>query len=111
LALQFQSFGRPAQPYYPTFRDLLTATDASGHAWNYLASEDDFQFVKSLEAHDGVIPVVGNVAGPHAMRAIAERIAESGHHLSAFYVSNIENYLYREGQFSRFAENVARLPR
>ena len=111
LGLQFRSFGRPAQPYYPTFRDLLVATDASGHAWNYLASENDFLFVKSLEARDGLIPVVGNVAGPHAMRAIADTIAARGYHVSAFYVSNIESYLYRDGQFARFTENVSRLPR
>ncbi len=110
LGLQFRSFGRPPQPYYPTLRDLLLATDASGHPWNYLASEADFSFVKSLEARDAVIPVVGNVAGDHAMRAIAEAIGARGYRVSAFYVSNIENYLYRDGQFSRYLENVERLP-
>jgi hypothetical protein len=110
LGLQFQSFGRAPQPYYPTFRDLLLATDASGHTWSYLASEDDFQFVKSLQARDAVIPVVGNVAGTHAMPAIAETIAARGGRVSAFYVSNVGSYLYRDGQFSRFAENVGRLP-
>jgi hypothetical protein len=110
LGLQFQSFGRPPQPYYPTFRDLLLATDAGGRTWNYLASEDDFQFVKALQARDAVIPVVGNVAGTHAMRAIAETIAGRGGRVSAFYVSNVESYLYRDGQFARFVENVGRLP-
>ena len=110
LGLQFQSFGRLPQPYYPTFRDLLLATDASGHTWNYLASEDDFHFVKSLQARDAVIPVVGNVAGAHAMRTIAETIAARGGRVSAFYVSNVETYLYRDGQFARFVENVGRLP-
>ena len=111
LGLQFHTFGRQPQPYYPTFRDLLLATDASGHTWNYLASEDDFQFVKGLEARDAVIPVVGNIAGAHAMPAIAETIAARGIHVSAFYVSNVESYLYRDGQFARFVENVGRLPR
>src|SRR5262249_40356425 len=78
---------------------------------NYLASESDFLFVKSLEARDAVVPVVGDVAGPHAMRAIAEAIAGRGTHVSAFYVSNIETYLFRDGQFSRFVENVNHLPR
>jgi len=110
LGLQFQTFGRPPQPYYPTFRDLLLATDASGRTWNYLASEDDFQFVKSLQTRDAVIPVVGNVAGAHAMQAIAETIAARGGRVSAFYVSNVESYLYRDGQFARFVENVGRLP-
>ena len=30
--LQFQSTGRPPQSHYPTYRELLLATDASGTA-------------------------------------------------------------------------------
>jgi hypothetical protein len=45
------------------------------------------------------------------MPAIAETIAARGAHVSAFYVSNVESYLYRDGQFARFVENVGRLPR
>ena len=66
--------------------------------------------MKSLQARDAVIPVVGNVAGAHAMQAIAETIAARGGRVSAFYVSNVESYLYRDGQFARFVENVGRLP-
>jgi hypothetical protein len=111
LSLQFRSFGRPPQRYYPTLRDLLLATDGDGRTWNYLAAEDDFRFLKLLEAKDAVVPVVGNVAGEHAMPAIADTIAARGYRVSAFYVSNIENYLARDGQFERFARNVERLPR
>jgi hypothetical protein len=111
LGLQFHSFGRAPQPYYPSFRDLLLATDASGHGWNYLQSEEDFQFLRTLEERDGVIPVVGDVAGPHAMRAIAGELDQRGEHVSAFYISNVENYLFRDGTFARYAENVAGVPR
>jgi hypothetical protein len=38
-------------------------------------------------------------------------MAERGERLSAFYVSNVENYLFRDGHFSRFAESLRRLPR
>jgi len=111
LGLQFHSFNRGPQPYYPNLRELLLATDASGRAWNYLNADDDFQFLRALEARDGVIPVVGDVAGPHAMRAIAAAIGERGERVSAFYISNVENYLFRDGLFPRYADNVARLPR
>jgi hypothetical protein len=90
LDLRFQSFGRPPRPGYPTFRDLLLATDENGQTWNYLAREDAFQFVKSLQARNGIIPIVGNVAGTHAMRAVAESIEARGGRVSAFYVSNVE---------------------
>jgi hypothetical protein len=111
LSLQFHSFNRAPQPYYPSLRDLLLATDASGHAWNYLGSEDDYQFLRGLEGRDGVIPVVGDVAGSRAMRAIAADIGGRGAQVSAFYISNVENYLFRDGTFTRFAENLSRLPR
>jgi hypothetical protein len=111
LSLQFRSTGRPAREYYPTYRDLLLETDRRGRKLCYLASEDDFQFVKALEGRDAVVPVVGNLSGPHALAAIGQEIARRGERVSAFYVSNIENYLFRDGSFPRFVENVKKLPR
>ena len=111
LSLQFHSFNRGPQPYYPTLRDLLLATDASGRGWNYLASEDDYQFLRGLEERDRVIPVVGDVAGTRAMHAIAADIGGRGERVSAFYISNVENYLFRDGTFGRYADNISRLPR
>jgi hypothetical protein len=110
LSLQFTTFGRPPQPYYPTLRQLLLATDESGHRWNYLASENDFQFVKSLHAHDAIIPVVGDLGGTHAMPLIAQDIARNGDWVSAFYVSNVESYLFGTDHRSQFLENIRRLP-
>ncbi len=60
---------------------------------------------------DAIIPVVGNVAGPHAMHAIADAIASRKLRLSAFYISNVENYVFRDGLFAPYAGNVTRLPR
>lgn len=111
LSLQFHSFNRPPQTYYPTLRQLLMATDGNGHMWSYLASEADFQFVKSLEARDAIVPVVGDVAGAHAMPAIASAIAARKLQISAFYISNVENYVFRDGLFPAYAANLSRLPR
>jgi hypothetical protein len=110
LGLQFQSTGRPAREYYPTYRDLLLETDRRGRQLCYLASEDDFQFVRNLEARDLIVPVVGNLAGPKALAAIGGEIARRGEKVSAFYNSNIENYLFRDGSFQRYIENVKKLP-
>jgi hypothetical protein len=110
LDLQFQSHGRRPSDSYPTFRELLLARDANGRQWNFLASEDDFQFVKALEAHDAIVPVVGNVSGTHALRAIGAAIAERHERVSAFYISNVEFYLARDAAFGRFIDNLSRLP-
>ena len=111
LPLKFQTTGRAPQSYYPTYRDLLLETDRQGHRWNFLASEDDFQFVRSLERRDLVIPVVGDLAGPSAIAEIGRLMTSRGDRLSAYYTSNVEFYLFGDGKFARFVENLERLPR
>jgi hypothetical protein len=114
LDLKFTSRNRGPRPYYPSYRDLLLEKDLSGKQCNYLASEDDFRFLQSLEARNLIVPVVGNLAGGRALRAIADHLKVTGQRVSAFYTSNVEFYLmrgYREEDFTRFAENVSRLPR
>jgi hypothetical protein len=111
LWLRFNSTGRPPQSYYPTYRDLLLETDAAGAQTNYLASEDAFQFVKSLQARDRIIPVVGDISGPSAMQAIGREIAARNERLSAFYVSNVEFYLFGQGSYPRFVTNLRSVPR
>jgi hypothetical protein len=89
---------------------LLLEKDLAGKQSTYLSSEDDFQFLKSLEARNLVIPVVGNLAGSHALREIGKVMAERGDKLSALYVSNVEFYLMREATFDTFAATVRTLP-
>jgi len=110
LALKFQSTGRAPRSYYPTYRDLLLEKDLSGHEVNYLTSEESFQFVKSLEARDLVIPVVGNLAGDRALAGIGNFMTARGDRLSVFYVSNVEQYLSQDGLFARFIANLTKLP-
>jgi hypothetical protein len=110
-SLQFQSAGRPPQTHYPAYRDLLLATTPAGHKGNYLATEEAFQFVKSLEERDLLIPVVGDLSGARALAAIGELLERKKLRVSAFYASNVEFYLYSDGRFQSFAVNLTRLPR
>src|SRR5262245_34406232 len=114
LDLVFESHGRPrswaAGSRYPNFRELLLSTDAQGRKRNFLASEDDFQFLKALQARDAIIPVVGDVAGPTALKGIAAAVVERRERVSAFYISNVEFYLARDGRYARYLENLSHLP-
>jgi hypothetical protein len=110
LDLVFQARGQPRRYYYPSLRDLLLETDGQGAHRSFLASADAYAFVRSLEARDAVIPVVGDVAGPSALRAIGRALRSRGLSLSAFYISNVEFYLFQEGRFGAFAANLATLP-
>jgi hypothetical protein len=111
LDLKFTSLGRAPPDDYPNQRKLQLERDLTGKQLNYLGSEEDFQYLKSLEVRNLVIPVVGNLAGDHALREIGRVMTERGEKLSALYVSNVEFYLMREGSFDSFAASVRTLPR
>jgi hypothetical protein len=111
LELQFETTGRAPQSYYPTYRDLLLGTDGGGRQRNYLASEESFQFIKTMQARDRIVPVVGNLSGVKALAGIARDLAAQGESLSVFYTSNVEFYLERDGTYPKFVANLSRLPR
>jgi hypothetical protein len=111
LGLRFTSTGRAPRAYYPTLRQLVQERDREGNQASYLAREADFQFVKALQARDLVVPVVGNLAGPHALAAVGRYVRQRGERVSVFYTSNVEDYLLRDGSFAAYARTVAALPR
>jgi hypothetical protein len=110
LDLRFSSRGRPSRVYYPTYRDLLLATDLEGNRANYLATEESFAFLKDFQVRNRLIPVVGDLAGSHALAAIGREIARRRERVSAFYTSNVEYYLMIDRGFERYAETVSKLP-
>lgn len=110
LGIRFRSRGRPVRRQYPTARDLYLATDLEGHAGSYLATEERFRVVQALQRADKVIPVVGDLAGPKAVRAIGDYLREQGQAVSLFYLSNVEFYLFRFDTFRPFVENTLALP-
>ena len=97
-------------PRYPTYRQLLLETDLTGKERNYLAGEDSFRYLKDLERRNRIIPIVGDLGGPHALRAVGQEIAARNLVVRTFYVSNVEQYLMRDSGFRNFAATVAELP-
>jgi hypothetical protein len=94
---------------YGTYWAMMTQTDLSGEPFGYLASEERFAVIKDLQARNLVVPVVGNFSGPKALRAIGAYLKGRGATVSAFYLSNVESYLQRDGSWGRFCANVATL--
>jgi hypothetical protein len=108
--LQYSSSDGFGGGYEPTYADLMLATDATGRPRGYLADEEAFQFVKDLETRNAVIPVVGDFAGRKAVKAVAEYLTDRGAIVSAFYVSNVEQYLRLYRTWPAFCGNVRLLP-
>jgi hypothetical protein len=111
VRIKFTSFGRSPNRSYPSYRDLLLSTDLTGQPGNYLAREEDYQFLRSLQLANRVIPVVGDLAGDHALQAIGDEVRSMGAVVSALYTSNVEFYLFENRAFGTFARNVIMLPR
>lgn len=111
LDMRFTSYGRAPRAYYPTYRQLLLETNLEGEHANYLVREADFQFLRTMQLEDRIVPVIGDLAGDHALPEIAAWLHENNERVSAFYTSNVEFYLMASGTFDRFARNVERLPR
>jgi hypothetical protein len=94
----------------PSYAELMTAVDLDGKFRSYLASEQNFQVLKVLEAKNLLVPVVGNFGGPKAIRAVGKYVKDHGTVVSAFYLSNVEMYLYQQDLWTAFCRNVAALP-
>lgn len=100
----------PQGRVYPKLREILAQKDPEGTARGFLASEDAFRFVQTMEREGRVIPVVGDFAGDRAMPGIAAYLAKEKLTVSAFYTSNVEQYLLEPKVWTKYARNVAALP-
>jgi hypothetical protein len=108
--LRYSSTGFGGRRTDPTYRDLMLASDAGGQVRSYLATEESFAFLKNFQAANLLVPVIGNFAGPRTIRAVGSYLSDKGTAVSAFYVSNVEEYLRRDGIWQKFCANVAMLP-
>ncbi|PWT81832.1 MAG: hypothetical protein C5B57_09725 [Blastocatellia bacterium] len=102
-----EGFGASSQP---TYVDLMLATDGSGRARGYLSSDELYVYVRDLQTRNLVVPVVGNFAGPKAIRAVGAYLKQRDTTVSAFYLSNVEQYLRLQRVWNTFCANVAVLP-
>ena len=84
--------------------------DQKGENRSYLATEENFRFLKDFEERNLLVPVVGNFAGSKALRAVGQYLRDHGATVSAMYLSNVEDYLNQDGIWTYFCANVAAMP-
>ena len=95
----------------PTYSQLMTATDLTGHNQSYLGTDDAFKTLQDFERQNRLIPLVGDFAGEKAIVSVARYLKERSAVADVFYLSNVERYLFDQGDNSkRFYSNVAALP-
>src|SRR5262245_3576880 len=92
------------------YASLMTADDGKGEYRSYLANEENFLFLKSLETRNLIIPVVGDFGGDKAIRAVARYLKSVDGLVSAFYLSNVEQFLVQDGKWDNFCASTGTLP-
>ena len=110
--------GPSGRAFSPSYARLMTETDGSGKEWSYLASEANYRAVRDLEAQNLIVPLTGDFGGPKAIRAVGQYLKDHDAMVSAFYLSNVEGYLFqggdrrgnRNGGAAGFYDNAATLP-
>jgi hypothetical protein len=110
LEVRYTIRDRPTGRFFPAFRDLLLEKDLAGKYRNYLANEADFMVIKTMHDQNRIIPATGDVAGVKAVKVIGDFVKEINEKVSAFYLSNVEFYLFRQDSMGRFVENLKSLP-
>jgi hypothetical protein len=93
----------------PSYRQLMTAADATGQSRSFLATEEGFRFVRDLHSRNMIVPVVGDFAGPSAMYRVGDYVRKHADVIHAFYGSNVGVYLTNR-QTQAFCRNLAALP-
>jgi hypothetical protein len=100
----------PTQFAGGTYADLMMADDGKGERRSYLATEQNFTFLKDLSTRNMIVPVVGDFGGPKAIREIGKYVSSRDATVAAFYVSNVVTYLTRDGKTANFFASVKALP-
>jgi hypothetical protein len=110
------SVGRQGRAGYfgrrmPSYGELMAETDALGTHRSYLASEENYRVLRDLEMNNMLVPIVGDFAGEKALRAVGAYLKQHNATVTAFYTSNVEQYLFQQADdWKHFFANVETLP-
>jgi hypothetical protein len=110
VSFRFGSGGWRGYGQFPTMADLILQKDPQGRLGNFLTSDDDYQFIRRLQLLNRVIPIVGDFAGPKALASVGRYLTKNKYTVSAFYTSNVEQFLFQNGMYGEFLANVRELP-
>jgi hypothetical protein len=92
----------------PGYMRLMTTTDRAGRNWSYLASNENFDRVRTMHEKNLIVPLVADFAGPKTLRMIGQYLRDHGAIVNVFYVSNVEDYIQQK--WAGYSRNMASLP-
>jgi hypothetical protein len=98
----------------PNLKELVVKKDLNGKLGNFLATVEDYDFVRGMQRRNMIIPVVGDFSGTKALAAVGSYLKKHRYIVTVFYLSNVEIVLFEYGfgddKFPAFVSNVKKLP-
>jgi hypothetical protein len=110
ITYSFSRFGG-GRGRMPSYEELMMTDDGEGVNRTYMGNEQNFHALKTMQANNLIVPLVGDFAGEKAIRAVARYLKQHQAMVTAFYLSNVEQYLFQDpDNWKRFYTNVGELP-
>jgi hypothetical protein len=92
----------------PGYAGLMTMTDLNGKNWSFLSTKQSYDRVRTMHQKNLIVPVVGDFAGPKALRAVGQYLKDHGAIVNVFYISNVEDYI--QSVWASYSGNISSLP-
>ena len=110
ITYSFSNFGG-GRRRMPTYEELTKQDDDQGVNHGSMANEQNFQTLKRFHEKNLIVPLVGDFSVDKAIRAVGKYLKEHDATVTAFYLSNVEQYLFQDADnWRKFYSNVAALP-
>jgi hypothetical protein len=90
--------------------DQQGTSSRTGKNRSFLATEENYQYIRNMELRNLIVPLVGDFAGPKAIRAVGSYAKQHAATVTTFYLSNVEQYLFMDRVDGKFYANVQTLP-
>jgi hypothetical protein len=110
LSIAYRVEGNWGSNAFPSLSEIIAQPDQHGKQGNFLASVDDYEFVRGMHRKNLIIPVVGDFGGSKAIASVGAYLKKNGLTVTAYYTSNVEQYLFSNNVFTAFANNIKKLP-
>jgi hypothetical protein len=95
----------------PTYASMISERDGAGERRSYLANEQLYGVLRQMQLNNLIVPLVGDFAGPKALRTVGQFARDRGATITTFYTSNVEQYLFQSSDdWSRFYGNMSTWP-
>jgi hypothetical protein len=110
----------PTGKPFLNYAELMTSNDGRGVNRGYLANEENFRIVKTLEEKNLIVPLVGDFTGAKTIRATGQYARDHGATISTIYASSVEYVLSDQirgntsgvisAGWKKYYDNLAQLP-